>query len=117
MTDFIETITKQKFEQVNLDKYYCFIEKYKDCDIYLATDDYRIQEIMKKKYEDRLFYYEKLDNKFKHHKRTTSNESTLIDIFMCIDSIEFLGTRKSTYSKVIELYKYINSNIDIKKSK
>ena len=77
------TITKQKFDEVNLNKYYNFIEKYKDYDIYLATDDYRIQEIFKKKYENRLFYFEKLDNKFKHHSRTTSNESTFIDLFMC----------------------------------
>lgn len=86
--------------------YYEFIDRNKDKKIYLATDCQKYQKLFKDKYQSRLYYFENInDNSV--FKRNTSHISIYIDLFMCRDSNDFLGTEKSTFTQLIKILRFV----------
>lgn len=81
------------------DKYFEFINKFPEHNIFLATDCPKIRELFCDKYGQRLKYYSSL---FTGLRRTTIKDA-VIDMFICSKTPHFLGTDLSTYSICIQL--------------
>lgn len=69
--------------------------------IYLACDNHDTQTYFLKKYNDKIFINNYIQSS--KHQRQTSLEDAVIDLFMCIKSLNFLGTTYSSYSDLIKL--------------
>ena len=84
-----------------------FMGSYPDHKIYLATDSKRTQDHFAKRFGSRLYYAtvpsgngsDRLPN------RTTPVQEGVVDMFTCIDSIDFLGTECSSFSGFIKNYR------------
>lgn len=74
--------------------------------IFLATDNGVTQQIFKKRYGDRIIISNDMGDK---NTRSSTRISTLadavIDLFVCIYSGHFLGTKHSSFSNLIMQYK------------
>jgi hypothetical protein len=86
--------------------YYEFIDNYKDFNIYLSTDSFETQNIFKKKYKKRIFYYQDISPKYVYRKRFVSGESIYIDYMCCRDAEYFFPTINSTFSNFIKLLRF-----------
>uniref|UniRef100_A0A6C0AWH9 GT23 domain-containing protein n=1 Tax=viral metagenome TaxID=1070528 RepID=A0A6C0AWH9_9ZZZZ len=88
------------------DSYYMdFIDSHdSNLKIYIATDNKETSDIFKKKYGSRIISNNSFDKKF--GIRNTSVRDTIIDIFMCMQSTFFLGTRLSSMTDLIYQYRY-----------
>ncbi len=97
-TDFL----KEKYakDYIKLDEYYFnFIDKFEiNKKIYLATDNYDTQQSFIKKYGNRIEC--KIIEK-SNKLRQTSLEDAVIDIYVCANANDFIGTQKSTFSNTI----------------
>jgi hypothetical protein len=101
----------------------------KNYKIFLATDCFYVQNKFKEKFQERLFWTEKIkkpwnytledcetyDNNAHAHTdfRPTSLKSTAIDLFTCIYSNKFMGTNLSSMSDFIYYNKEIRKKIFI----
>lgn len=81
-------------------KYYHFIDQYPQHNIFLATDCPKIRTLFSEKYKDRIHYYSTFSSS---GIRKTSLQDAVIDMFICTKAQQFLGTRLSTYSIIIDL--------------
>ena len=84
------------------DEFFKFIEKSKK-KVFLATDCYKMQETLMKKFGNKIVFYKKINKSIKKNNiRTTSLEDAVIDIFLCTKSQEFLGSKYSSFSNAIK---------------
>ena len=109
-TDFETDILKKEKNSTDLSNYYNFVDKFNDLKIWLATDNEYIQKKFIEKYNDRVIFYENITDEHKMKARYTSPESIFIDLFMCSKSKYFLGTYRSTFTKLIQILRF-NNNI------
>lgn len=85
--------------------YYNFIDSHdSNLKIYIATDNNNTLSEFKEKYGSRIISNNSFDKKF--GVRHTSVRDTIIDIFMCMQSTFFLGTRHSSMTDLIYQYRY-----------
>ena len=89
------------------DSYYMdFIDSYdSNLKIYIATDNKETLDIFKKKYGSRIINNSTfIDRQF--GLRKTSAYDVIVDLFLCIQSTFFLGTRLSSMTDLIYQYRY-----------
>jgi len=79
-----------------------FIEE-SDKKVYLACDDINTQKQFLEKYSTKIFFNKIIEST--KRIRQTSLEDAVVDLFMCIRSLNFLGTNYSSYSDLIKLLK------------
>lgn len=105
---------KKIYEQRTTDKDFInFIEKNKKYNLFIATDNLETQELLMKKYSERIKYIKMINDKDKN-KRKTNLEDAIIDLFLCICSNKFKGTFYSSFSDFIEM---VRNNILMYKEK
>jgi hypothetical protein len=106
-SDIITIQKKYNIEPPSDEYFEDFMESYPDRKIYLATDSKRTQNSFIEKFGDRVHYSNipSGNGNTKHPKRTTSIQEAVADLFLCIDSVDFLGTVCSSFSTFIESYK------------
>lgn len=80
--------------------FHSFIQKYPEYSVYLATDDYEIQESFKQTYPT-LFYHHPVSKETKN--RCTSLEHAWIDILICSRATYFQGSGWSSFSHLIRV--------------
>ncbi len=103
-TDHVELA--KKHEQYTSDEtFYDFIDKFdSNMNIYIATDDEKTYYKFKEKYSNRIkFNFPEKNNK--HSLRQTSLEDAIIDMYVCSFSKYYMGTKRSSFSRVIKLIK------------
>lgn len=88
------------------DEFISFIDKYKDKNLYIATDNKLTYELFENKYKHRVKfeYYNTIDNSLRH----TSVGDAIIDIYLCIFSDHFMGSGWSSFSDFIKHLKTCN---------
>jgi len=97
-------LAKSKSKYTTDDDFIEFIDKHdSNSNIYIATDNLETYNKFKKLYPDRIkFDYHKEENKnVKKCERTTSLQDAIIDLHMCISSVEFKGSGFSSFSGLI----------------
>ena len=103
-------ISKNRNQFTEFEEFYNFINKEKkDKNLYIATDNKKtygyIQNIFKKIVK---FSFPK-ENPPKQKRRTKLIDS-IIDLYMCVNASEFLGTAWSSFSELIEQLRNPNPN-------
>lgn len=94
-------------KNVHIPDYFALADKYEDHDIYLATDNAVTQRMFIERYDERVKFCDLINNNIKTNKvRFTTPESIYIDIFVCKDAEHFMGTKESTFTRVIELLRF-----------
>lgn len=89
------------------EEYIDFLNKNKDYNIYIATDNIHTQNKFLKLYPNRIKYIKKISDSKAHRK--TNLEDALIDIFVCSFSNKFKGTYYSSFSEFIQLMRRHNN--------
>lgn len=82
------------------DDFINFFNKYKDYNIYIATDCLDTQIKFKNIFKNRIKYMKMINNNIKE-KRKTDKTATLIDMFICAFSNIFKGSGYSSYTDMI----------------
>jgi hypothetical protein len=102
-TDFCnlsKELNKQMYDQEFIE----FIEKKlienKNYNIYLATDNLITQNTFKNKYPDKIKFFSNLNGNL-NQVRQSSLEDAVIDIYMCVYAADFMGTKGSSFSDLI----------------
>jgi len=73
-----------------------------DKKIFLATDSKEIQDLFVDKYGSRLFFNKKIESKSTRTPNSVESiRDSVIDLFVCINSSEFIGSNMSSFSEVI----------------
>jgi hypothetical protein len=100
---------KKKNLYLSNETYINFINKYKDYNVYIATDNYETQNEFYQLFKDRIkiINYISKPQKYIPSIRQTSLEETIIDMYMCINSNYFLG---SDYSSLTTFVKEMRNN-------
>ena len=75
-----------------------FLDNFEDKNIYIATDNKKTYDIFKKRYNERIKinYHEESES-----LRKTSLKDAIIDMYMCINSNNFMGSYYSSFSEFI----------------
>lgn len=108
-TDLEEILLRNENKKyTNDDEYIKFINENKGKKIFLATDNRNTQNKLKKLYKNRLFVYEDINKS--NNLRQTNLEHSIIDLFLCILSYSFQGTRSSSFSWMINLIRETQNN-------
>jgi hypothetical protein len=97
-TDFVK-LAKKVGQYIDDSPFKDFIENSNN-KVYLACDNFITQKIYIDKYQNKIFV-----NKFikdSKNKRKTSLKDSVIDLFVCVKSKNFLGTPYSSYSGLIK---------------
>jgi len=106
-----DLISHKRIVSRRLIKFFNFINHHPHKNIYLATDCEKYQRTFLEKYKDRVFFFEKIsENYIEREVRNTSNISIYMDLFMCRDSIDFLGTPESTFTTLIKILRFNKQN-------
>ena len=84
----------------NIDFYFNQIDKLPPINIHLLTDELKIQNLFRKRYGSRVWFYEKIQPS--DHLRNPSPLSTIIDLFLPQYCKFFIETPKSTFSHFIK---------------
>lgn len=87
-------------------------------DVFIATDCFDIQKDFKEMFGEKIFWHERIKEPWNftleeckttddpnNGFRPTSLDSVVVDIFSCINSVDFLGTNLSSVSRMIEHYR------------
>jgi hypothetical protein len=104
----ITTIQKKYNIEPPSDEYFeDFIKSHPDRKIYLATDSLETQNKFIEKFGDRIYYSNipSGNGSSRWPIRTTPVQEAVVDLFLCIGSVDFLGTACSTFSMFIDNYK------------
>ena len=102
-----DLISNKRIVSRRLIKFFNFIDHNPGKNIYLATDCEKYQKTFLEKYKGKVFFFEKIsENHIEREVRNTSNISIYMDLFMCRDSIDFLGTPESTFSTLIKILRF-----------
>jgi hypothetical protein len=103
--DHLRYLKKIKIEPDSLDKFESFIRAEPGGLFFLATDCKKTQLLLTSKYKGRLFTSASLDSSA---TRPTSLQEAVVDIFLCVNSQKFLGTKLSSFSGLIQMLRTIN---------
>ena len=106
-TDIV-TIQKKYNVAPHPDKFFDdFIDLHPNRKVFLATDSRSTQKRFKNKYKDRIYTHSliKSDGSSRWPDRTTSIQDAVVDMFACIDSVDFIGTNCSSFSGFIKNYR------------
>jgi len=101
----IGTIQKKYKVAPHLDGFFDdFIQLYPDDKIFLATDSETTQKRFKNKFKDKIYTHSLIrgDGSSRWPNRTTSIQDAVVDLFVCIGSVDFLGTNCSSFSGFIK---------------
>ena len=79
-----------------------FISSRESSSLYLATDNRETQEHFLNLYSDRIKSIELIDPN-SNDRRNTSLESAIVDLYMCANSREFLGSGYSAFTGTIKV--------------
>jgi hypothetical protein len=109
-TDHIE-LAKKKNLYVDDDIFIDFINQNLDYDIYIATDNRETQDKFYNLYKNRIKYIKFIDNIEEINKRPNKDNSdktrhtdlldSIIDLYICVNSDKFMGTKYSSFSDTI----------------
>jgi hypothetical protein len=108
--DEIKTLYSDKYNSIHIrttdlfetydNNLFCdFIEK-SNLKVFISTDSSEIQKKYKNIFNSKIFFYEDIEDLGK--LRQTSIRHSVIDLFTCINSVEFLGTNQSSFSDFIK---------------
>lgn len=99
-TDHV-SLAKHKGKYTDDQSFIKYIDKYPTSKIYLATDNYNTQVFFKNRYKNRLYMYQPIVPN--NHLRQTSLEHSIIDVYICAKSKQFMGSGFSSYSSLINM--------------
>ena len=88
-------------------EYNKFLNKYKDYNIYIATDNYNTQQYFYKRFKDRIKIINKIKKKKYYNLRHTSLKHSIIDLYMCMNAKYFMGTFGSSFTNHIKALLHI----------
>jgi len=104
-TDFMISVAQHFNVYMKDEEYFNFIDKHlKSRFLYIATDNLQTQELFYEKYSNHIKVINLITNR-PNLKRQTSLEDAIVDLYMCINSEEFLGTKESTFSWFIDQHR------------
>jgi len=98
-TDHVE-LAKSKGVFTDDDVFIEFFGKSED-KIFIATDNPETQSKFKGIYKDRLFVFGRIEDSSSH--RLTPLEESVLDIYTCVGSSQFIGTKYSSFSDLIRI--------------
>lgn len=104
----IITIQKKYNVEPPSDEYFeDFMKSHPDRKIYLATDSRQTQDRFIEKFGNRVYYSNipSGNGSTKRPNRTTPVQEAVTDLFLCIGSVDFLGTDCSSFSGFIKNYR------------
>ena len=104
----IITIQKKYNVEPPSDEYFeDFMKSHPDRKIYLATDSRQTQDRFIEKFGNRVYYSNipSGNGSTKRPNRTTPVQEAVADLFLCIGSVDFLGTDCSSFSGFIKNYR------------
>tara|TARA_R110000765_G_scaffold333767_1_gene424261 strand:- start:292 stop:1032 length:741 start_codon:yes stop_codon:yes gene_type:complete len=104
----IITIQKKYNVEPPSDEYFeDFMKSHPDRKIYLATDSRQTQDRFIEKFGNRVYYSNipSGNGSTKRPNRTTPVQEAVVDLFLCIGSVDFLGTDCSSFSGFIKNYR------------
>lgn len=79
-----------------------FLNKYKDYNIYIATDNYDTQQYFYKRYKNRIKVITEIKKNIHNNQRHTSLKHAIIDLYMCMNAKYFMGTSGSSFTTHIK---------------
>ena len=84
-----------------------FIDLHPRHKMFLATDSETTQRRFKNKFKDKIYTHSFIggDGSSRWPNRTTSIQDAVVDLFVCIGSVDFLGTNCSSFSGFIRNYR------------
>lgn len=96
-TDHLRMMSNKSREHTKDEEFIDYLNNF-DKNIYIASDNKETYDIFKKKYNERI--------KIKYHEETeslrrTSLKDAIIDMYMCINSDNFMGSYYSSFSDFI----------------
>jgi hypothetical protein len=104
----VYAVFKEKYNK-SYDEYDNFIESSKINNLYVATDNEETYLYFNNKYKNSHLINDNVTFLQNDTRRKTTLQDSIIDLFMCINSNKFLGTKLSSFTEVIE------RNIELKK--
>ena len=115
-TDHVE-LAKKKNLYTDDDFFIKFINENSDYDIYLATDNRETQDKFYNLYKNKIKYIKFIDTMDEINKRPKKDNSdktrhtslldSIIDLYMCVNSEKFMGTKYSSFSETINQMRLI----------
>lgn len=81
------------------EQFFQFLNKRLDSKIFLATDNLDTQLQFQKRYSNKVVVYRQI--RPRTHKRQTSLKHSIIDLYMCVQANQFMGSGHSSFSKLI----------------
>lgn len=97
-TDHIKLAKRNKKYTSNHD-FFKFIEKNKNKNLYIATDNEQTQRLFYNRYKNRVKILNKINDN--NNRRQTSLKIAIIDLYTCVYANNFLGSGFSSFSKTI----------------
>lgn len=101
-TDLSNWLKSRNRNVTALSKFENFIIKKSDEHVFLATDCVATRNYLVKKYPTQIFYQGSLSEVDRPSQRPSSLQQAATDIFLCVRSKEFLGTKESSFSDLIK---------------
>lgn len=110
-TDFTRLQKTSNIPKTNDEEFIKFIEDKlllnNDYNIYLATDNIYTQKTFLERYPDKIKIITNIENN--DNVRKTTLTQAIIDIYMCVFAEHFLGTNGSSFSDLINNFRFHNS--------
>lgn len=80
--------------------------------VYLATDNAKTQNIFRRHFKERLFYYDHIVTYGSNYKpyRCTTMEHAIYDLYTCLNATHFIPTALSSFSGTINAARQIKKN-------
>ena len=117
-TDFIHYAKQRNTDPWTIDRVKYQMRLFKDANekVLLLTDDPKIQKISKEIMGKNLVYYKELNEKESEQNfRPTTFKESFIEILIASRAKKFLGTKFSSFSDTIELYRECNGKRNTKR--
>lgn len=80
-----------------------------DLPIFIATDNGETQQYFKTLYENRLIIFHEIPQELRS-LRATSLEEAVLDLFLCVNATEFLGSGWSSFTDLIKVLRETKSD-------
>lgn len=106
-TDHLKWLQRTNLEVTPLSKFEDFIREQSAERVFLATDCISTRDYFVKKYPKYIFYQGDLTQVEGAGERPSGLEQAVIDIFLCIKSQKFLGTKLSSFSGLIQILRRV----------
>ena len=115
-TDHLTWLKNSNLEVTPLSKFEDFISDRVDERVFLATDCVVTRDYLVRKYPTPIFYQgnlSRVDGAAKHGsgiERPSNLQQAAIDIFLCVRSQVFVGTKLSSFSSLIQMLRRVRLN-------